>query len=420
MLLLKHHALRNLAINAFKVISRNSSSANFNYYKILGISDTSTKKEIKTAYYKLSNELHPDKNKSKDKEFHKIKQAYDILINDAKRAEYDRTRIKFAHSTSYNKSNTSNDNEFNYKTDFSDFFKEKPKEDFSKVISNHEIKVNLKFKEAVNGTHKKVTIKIRAACPNCKGTGCSPGTRMTKCPACFGTGNESYSRNSNFFHSLCRNCGGKRYINPDPCEECEGKETTIQKKEVEIPIPPGAQDGQILRIKVLGKEIFFRLSVETSKDFRVHGPDIHTDSVISLSQALLGGTIRVKGLNEIMQVKIPEGTSSHSRIRLQGKGLRRISGTSYGDHYVHIQIALPEILKENDKLVIQAFAETEDLPNGTIAGFNPVPNGNQIIEDPNGSIKSLRDVLEPYNHKDEEEKPENKRKNRGKKMYTIV
>ena len=118
-----------------------------------------------------------------------------------------------------------------------------------------------------------------------------------------------------------------------PCIECRGSGQTKQKKKVNVPVPAGIEDGQTVRLAVgdsRQKEIFITFRVESSDYFRRQGSDVHTDAHISISQAVFGGNIRVMGVHEDINVQIPTGTSSHTRMRINGKGIKKVSGYGYG------------------------------------------------------------------------------------------
>lgn len=124
------------------------------------------------------------------------------------------------------------------------------------------------------------------------------------------------------------------------------------------------------------KEVFITFRVEKSDYFRREGPDIHTDAFISLSQAALGGAIRLQGIYEDLTVDIPKGTPSHTRIRLNGKGLRKVNAYGYGDHYVHVKIKVPVRLTEKQKTLLLAYAELENDTPGTVNGITYTKEGS--------------------------------------------
>lgn len=142
----------------------------------------------------------------------------------------------------------------------------------------------------------------------------------------------------------------------------------MQRKKVTVPVPAGVEDGQTIRMPVGNKEIFVTFRVEKSRYFFRDGPDVYTDAGVSLAQAVLGGTIRVEGVYEDQTIQITPGTSSHTRIRLSGKGMKRVNGIGYGDHYVNIKIMVPKQLDIKQRALLQAYAELETDTPGSIYG----------------------------------------------------
>jgi DnaJ family protein A protein 3 len=149
----------------------------------------------------------------------------------------------------------------------------------------------------------------------------------------------------------------------------------VQRKKITVPVPAGVEDGQTIRLAVGKKEIFVTFRVEKSRYFRRDGPDVHTDAEVSLAQAVLGGTIRVEGVYDNQTIQIMPGTSSHTRIRLSGKGLKKVDGIGYGDHYVNIKITIPKELTDKQQALLQAYAELEIDTPGSIYGITNKMDG---------------------------------------------
>lgn len=142
-----------------------------------------------------------------------------------------------------------------------------------------------------------------------------------------------------------------------------------------MPVPPGVEDGQTIRLPVGNKEIFVTFHVEKSRYFERDGPDIHTNTEISVCQALLGGATRIEGVYEPLTIQIRPGTSSHTIIRLSGKGLKKFHALGYGDHYVKIKIKVPTSLSAKQRALIQAYAELEENTPGSIHGITTKKDG---------------------------------------------
>jgi DnaJ family protein A protein 3 len=144
-----------------------------------------------------------------------------------------------------------------------------------------------------------------------------------------------------YMRTTCRACYGKREVIQKKCIECSGKGNTYQAKRVNVPVPAGVEDGQTMRITVGKQELYVTFRVQASQIFRRDKEDVHSDVQISISQAILGGSVKVKGIYEDHTLKIPSGTPSHQRFCLSGKGIKRVHSSGYGDHYVYIKIKIP-------------------------------------------------------------------------------
>lgn len=205
--------------------------------------------------------------------------------------------------------------------------------------------------------------------------------------------------------STCRRCSGRGTWNKNPCKECQGAGQTNQRQKITVPVPAGIEDGQTVRMPVGRKEVFITFRVEKSDYFQRKGADVHTDASISLAQAALGGAIRVQGVYEDLNIQIPAGTASHTRMKMTGKGLKRVSGYGQGDHYINIKVAPPKHLDEKQKALLQAYAELENNTPGTIQGLTYALGGKKVvIDDPDGLVAGIRESLEEEHPNSGEEK----------------
>jgi len=251
-----------------------------------------------------------------------------------------------------------------------------------------EVVVRLTFSQAARGTNKDITVNVVDTCSKCNGSRCEPGTRPVRCTYCDGTGFETMARGPFIMRSTCRYCEGSRMFIKHKCVECEGKGSTVQRKKVTVPVPAGIEDGQTVRMPVGKKELFVTFRVEKSDYFKRDGVDVYTEAEISISQALLGGTIRIQGLYEDHTLQITPGTSSHTKLRLTGKGMKKLDGYGHGDHYVTFKISTPKTLNKKQKALVQAFAELERDTPGQIFGVTYKTDGSKH------SVSDQQDVLE--------------------------
>ncbi|XP_050672908.1 protein tumorous imaginal discs, mitochondrial-like isoform X2 [Leptidea sinapis] len=389
--------------------------ARTDYYKVLGVSKNASAKDIKKAYYQLAKKYHPDANKSDPeapKKFQEVSEAYEILSDESKRKQYDTFGTTsdqmggmggpsgpdgFTHQWQYK---STIDPEELFRKIFGDAgFKSEAFSDFAESKfgfgAAQEIIVNLKFTESARGVNKDVNINVIDICPKCQGSRCELGTKAIKCTYCNGTGMETFSRGPFVMRSTCRHCHGTRMLIKFPCSECEGKGQSVQRKKITVPVPAGVEDGQTVRMSVGNNEIFVTFRVESSTYFKRDGPDVHTDCTISVSQAILGGTVRIQGLYEDHTLQITPGTSSHSTIRLSRKGMKRVSQHGYGDHYVHIKIQVPKVLSEKQKALMCAYAELEEDTPGQIHGVSYDRDGKKIsISEPQNLVDAVKEALE--------------------------
>lgn len=345
------------------------------YYNILGVPKNASLKDIKKSYYQLAKKYHPDINKGDPdagKKFQEVSEAYEVLSDDTKRREYDtfgqtheQMNKEGHHPRRHGPQEFAQDWQFRSTID--------PEELFRKIFGDatfkggfddfaetqfgfggaQELVIRLTFAQAARGVNKDIDVNVVDTCNLCCGTRCAPGTKPGKCQYCNGTGMETVSTGPFVMRTTCRYCQGTRVYIKYPCPECDGKGQAVQRRRVTVPVPAGVEDGQTVRMAVGKKEIFITFRVENSNYFRREGADVHTNAVISLSQAILGGTIRVQGVYEDQTVQVISGTSSHSTVCLTGKGLKRVNSYGQGNHYVHLKINVPKTLTTEQKALIQ-------------------------------------------------------------------
>ncbi|XP_043945266.1 dnaJ homolog subfamily A member 3, mitochondrial isoform X2 [Protopterus annectens] len=366
-----------------------TSNAKVDFYQILGVPRNATQKEIKKAYYELAKKYHPDTNKddpqAKEK-FSQLAEAYEVLSDEVKRKQYDTYGTAgfdagaAGGGQQYWRGGPTIDPEELFRKIFGEF-SSSAFGDFNSVFEQQqEYIMELTFNQAAKGVNKEITVNIDDTCQRCDGKGNEPGTKVQHCHYCNGTGMETINTGPFVMRSTCRRCGGRGTIMITPCVICHGSGHTKQKKNVVVPVPAGIEDGQTVRMPVGKKEIFITFRVQRSPTFRRDGPDIHSDCGISVAQAILGGTARVQGLYDTINITIPPGTQSDQRIRLSGKGIPRVNSYGYGDHYIHVKIRIPKRITARQRSLIQSYAEDEADVEGTVNGVTNTTAGKKSVE----------------------------------------
>ncbi|XP_031573759.1 dnaJ homolog subfamily A member 3, mitochondrial-like isoform X2 [Actinia tenebrosa] len=356
------------------------------FYKLLGVSPNANAKEIKKAYFELAKKYHPDTN-SKDKKaaekFQEINEAYEILSDDNKRRAYDsygQTEFSSAGAGNPFGGAAGFDAEDIFRTffggqngPFSGF--RTAGMDFEDLQQAQQYAMNLSFMEAAKGCNKDMTIRTRVICDRCNGKKAEPGTTHSKCSQCNGTGQESVNTGFFFMKSTCRKCGGQGYTITTPCKKCRGKGRVMETMNITVPVPAGIEDGQTIRLPVGTGEVYITLKVAESKIFERQGANVYSTANISFTQALLGGTIKIPGIQGDIELKVPPGTQSHQQMRLSNRGIPRIDGHGRGDHYVSFKIHIPKYLNSKQKALILAYAELETDVSGTVNGVDKTKAG---------------------------------------------
>ncbi|KAI5754521.1 hypothetical protein M8J77_009208 [Diaphorina citri] len=402
-------------VNSIKLFHSSNFLQSKKYYEILGVSKNASAKDIKKAYYQLAKKYHPDTNKTDPnaaKKFQEVSEAYEVLSDDTKRSQYDQfgaTSEQMGREGMGGAGNFGSANwNFHSTIDPEELFRNifgqtggfggSQEGGFSEGFGfsqPQEIIMKLTFTQAARGVNKDVVLKIMDTCTRCHGEKCEPGTKAQKCHYCNGTGLETISTGPFVMRSTCRYCKGSRNLIKNPCTTCDGKGQFAQRQTITVPVPAGVEDGQTVRMNVgkSKKEIYITFRVEKSDIFERDGPDIHSNAEISLSQAVLGGTIRIPGIYDDQTVLIEPGSSSHTKIRLKEKGLKKMGSQGYGDHYVHLKVRMPRKLSDQQKALIQAYAELEDDTPGTIHGITYKKDGSKCCVEDQQYLNSIRSAI---------------------------
>ena len=349
------------------------------YYEVLGVSKNATKDEIKKAYRKLSKQYHPDINKAPDaaEKFKEIKEAYEVLSDDEKRARYDRFGHADPNEAFGGGGFRGGGFDFGgfsgfggFEDIFETFFGGGPRRQASgpRKGADVEYMMTLTFEEAAFGKETEIEVPREETCETCHGSGAKPGTSPQPCSRCGGSGQITSEQATPFGRIInrrtCPTCGGTgRYI-PEKCPTCGGTGRVKQRKKIHVKIPAGVDDGQQLRVAGQGEPgvnggppgdwyIIFR--VEPHEFFERDGLDIYCEVPLSFAQAALGDEIEVPTLYGDVKLKIPAGTQTGTRFRLRGKGVPNVRGYGQGDQHVIVRVVTPTKLTEKQKQLLREF-----------------------------------------------------------------
>jgi len=370
---------------------------NKDYYKILGVSQNASKEEIKRAYRKLAHQYHPDKRGGDEKKFKEINEAYQVLSDDRKRAQYDQFSAydgssPFGGQTAWGwkdfsgggginiedlfrgfseRGKTAEDFNFSGLGDiFGDIFGEsRTRRRYKKKAKDIVIDLELTLEDIYQGLTKEIKLRKLVVCPNCGGSGGEPGSAMKKCAVCGG-GGEIHQTQRTFFGSFsrvttCSNCQGEGEIPEKTCSKCRGRGVIKDIKTITINIPPGVDDGQIIKLEGQGEagkkgelsgDLYIRIHLKKHKEFVKKGDDIYYELPISFTQAALGDKIEIPTLEKRVKLKIPAGIQSGKLLRIRGRGLPRSDGER-GDQFVKIQIETPKKLSQKVKKLLKELKE---------------------------------------------------------------
>ena len=345
------------------------------YYQILGIPKNASKDDIKKAYRHLAHKFHPDKTGGNEEKFKEINEAYHILIDDNKRAEYDHYGRVFSGAGGQPGFDFGNFSDFSERMgDFADFDLGEIFGDIlgfsngrrTRVKRGRDISIDLEisFEEAVFGTERRIVLTKMGVCEKCRGKGAEEGTDFKTCLRCQGLGKIHETKRS-FFGTItalveCDSCRGRGKIPEKKCSFCRGEGVLPKKEEVMIKIPPAIEDGQMIKLSGQGEamfggvpgDLYTKIHVKPHPVFRREGNNLVMNLDVRLSDALLGGEKDIKILEGTIKLKIPAGIDSGEILRLRGKGIPSERG-GRGDLLIKITVKTPKKLSNHAKKIIE-------------------------------------------------------------------
>ncbi|MEN9920346.1 MAG: hypothetical protein RL538_239 [Candidatus Parcubacteria bacterium] len=348
------------------------------YYEILGIPKGSSKDEVKKAFRKLASKYHPDKQGGDEEKYKEVTEAYAVLGDDKKKAEYD----TYGHA--FNNGGGGGFGGFNWQ-DFAQqgggFNASGFEFDLNDIFQNFgfgggarqqrgrdvSIDINLTFNESIFGVTRKVLITKNNTCDHCDGTGAKKGTEKVSCSTCGGNGKIRETRQSimGSFSTVreCHDCNGTGKIPKEKCEHCRGAGVARTQEEISIKVPAGIQNGEVIRMTGRGEamlgaqpgDLYIKVHVESHKTIRRDGTTLSTNLPIKLTDAILGGSYRVETLDGTIDVKIPAGIAHGELIRIKEKGVPSERGR--GDFMVKVSIEMPKKLSRKAQKLVEELKE---------------------------------------------------------------
>ncbi|MBI4128892.1 MAG: molecular chaperone DnaJ [Parcubacteria group bacterium] len=344
------------------------------YYDILGVGRDASDEEIKKAYRKLAHAYHPDKAGGDEKKFKEINEAYQVLSNKEKRAQYDQFGRTFEEAGSGSPFggfgfSGFGDVEDIFETFFSNARQSTPKS--ARRGKDIAIDIEITLKDVFTGIKKTVSLRKLSVCARCGGKGQEPGTMVRQCPRCQGRGGIDEVRRI-FFGTfrqvtVCPECGGSGERPEQNCRECLGEGRLPRSENSMIQIPAGIHDGETIRVSGAGEaggrsgtagDLYVRIHVIPDPRFtREDGDDLITELALSFTRAALGATIDVEAIDGRIRLDIPAGIQSGKVLKISGRGLPRLHGRGRGDFLVKVRVTVPTRLSRRARKLL------EDLEN---------------------------------------------------------
>ncbi len=357
------------------------------YYEVLGVPKGASEDQIKQAYRKLALEFHPDRNKAPEatEKFKEISEAYAVLSDQNKRAQYD----QYGHAgfdQMYSQEDIFRTADF---SDFQDMFESfgfgggpfgsifgsafgggargkrgggRRREYGADLGANLEISLE----EAAKGAKKEIDYRHTKACKKCGGSGAESGSGRKTCSSCGGSGQVQQSRRMGpmqfYTVTTCPRCHGEGAVIEKPCKVCNGSGRTSEYEHINVNIPAGIQSGMKLRLEDLGEygrdgpgDLFVTIYVKKHARFERQGDDLWLEIPLSFTRAALGGDIKVPTLFGEDKLHIPAGTQSHTVFRLRGEGMPKLNRGGKGDLMVRVILEVPKKLSGKQKELLQQF-----------------------------------------------------------------
>ena len=373
------------------------------YYEVLGVNKNATDDELKKAYRRLAKKYHPDANPDNKAEaeakFKEVNEAYETLSDPQKRRMYDQFGPDgpqgfngaggFGGQNGYYSYTSSGFDGFGDFGDLGDIFSSffgggfgggrssGRKQNGPRKGADLNLHIDITFEQAFLGVEKEITITRNEECTICHGTGAKPGTSVTKCPTCNGTGQIRQVQNTILGQMqttrTCTNCHGTGEVIKEPCENCRGKGTVRKQPKIKVKIPAGIDDGQTVVLRGEGEpgekggpkgDLYITVRLKKHSIYSRKANNVYCDVPITITQATLGADLEIPMVDGSKErYKIPEGTQTGTKFVIRGKGFKSVSSNSVGDFVFTVNVQTPKKLsKEQRELLVQLAKTMNEQP----------------------------------------------------------
>lgn len=344
------------------------------YYQTLGVNKTASEEDLKKAYRRLAHQYHPDKKGGDEKKFKEINEAYQVLGNKEKRAQYDQFGRVFEQGQQGFNGQGGQGFDFSGGFDmgdlgeiFEDFFGFQRKRRGKIRGENIEIGIDLNLEDVLAGVEQKINLDKMIVCQRCQGKGGEPGTDVKECVACRGTGQVQKIKRTMFGSvsqmGVCPECQGEGKMPENPCNVCKGEGRAEEFEEFKVFIPAGIDSGQKLKLEGKGEagqkggppgDLYLRIFVKPHKVFQRRGDDLFAILPINFSEMVLGSEVELSTLDKKkLSLKIPSGSEPGKVLRISGKGLPHFHSSGKGDLYVEMALQTPKKLSKRQKELLE-------------------------------------------------------------------
>jgi len=348
------------------------------YYEVLGVARDASEDEIKRAYRKLALKYHPDHNPDDpeaEQKFKEAAEAYDVLRNPERRANYDRFGTANPGGMGGAGFSSAEDIFAQFGDIFGDLFGgfAGTRSRGPRPQQGDDLRYNMtiSFREAARGVEKNIKLPRHVSCPECSGSGAAKGSSRETCKKCGGSGQVAIRQGFMQFVQPCPTCHGRGYTIPRPCPKCKGEGIVETMRELSVRIPAGVYDGARLRLRGEGEmgvhggppgDLYVVLHVDEDDVFERDEQDLIYTATISFPQAALGTRIQVPSIdeNDSLELDIPKGTQNGKVFQIRGKGLKYPGQNRMGDLLVRIVVKTPTRLSSEQEKLLREFEKLSE------------------------------------------------------------